>query len=52
MVTYPHDARSVLNGRVEFAFGLPNGIAISPDNTVWVADSGNNRIERFSNIQP
>jgi len=39
-------------GTEEYAFGLPNGIAISPGHTVWVADSGNNRLERFPKIQP
>ena len=39
-------------GTEEDSFGLPNGIALGPDNSLWVVDSGNNRLERFSKIQP
>ncbi len=28
-------------------FGMPSGIATSPDGSIWVADSGNSRIMQF-----
>lgn len=40
------------NNTEETILGLPNGIAIGPDHTVWIADSGNNRLVRFPQIQP
>lgn len=30
-------------------FGLPNGVAIGPDGSIFVADAGNNRILKFDN---
>src|SRR5690606_18574515 len=29
------------------SFGLPNGIAVAPDDSLWVADSGNHRVLSF-----
>ena len=29
------------------SFGLPNGIAISPDGELWIADAGNNRLAAY-----
>ncbi|HUS94254.1 MAG TPA: flippase activity-associated protein Agl23 [Patescibacteria group bacterium] len=28
-------------------FGLPNGVAVSPDGSIFVADAGNNRVLKF-----
>jgi DNA-binding beta-propeller fold protein YncE len=34
------------------AFGLPVGIVIGLDDSVWVSDAGNNRLARFAAWQP
>ena len=39
-------------GTEENSFGMPNGITIDTAGSVWIADAGNNRLVRFSNIQP
>lgn len=39
-------------GSDEDAFGLPTGLALAPDGSVWVADAGNNRLARFAALQP
>ena len=36
------------NGAADGQFRLPQGIAFAPDGTLYVDDSGNNRVERFS----
>jgi len=33
-------------------FGMPNGIAVSPEGKLWMADAGNNRIEQFTSVLP
>ncbi len=35
-------------GETETTFGLPSGIAVSPDGGIWVTDSVNQRIMRFT----
>lgn len=39
-------------GSEEDAFGLPTGLALAPDGSVWVADAGNHRLARFVALQP
>jgi sugar lactone lactonase YvrE len=34
-------------GIVEGDLGLPNGIALGPDNSLWIADTGNNRLANY-----
>jgi uncharacterized protein (TIGR03663 family) len=29
------------------SFGLPTGLALAPDGSLWVADAGNNRVEHY-----
>jgi uncharacterized protein (TIGR03663 family) len=36
------------SGTSESAFGLPDGIAFAPDGTLWVVDTGNNRLMHFA----
>ena len=35
-------------GPEEDAFGLPVGIASTPDGTIWIVDTGNNRLAKFN----
>jgi uncharacterized protein (TIGR03663 family) len=39
-------------GSESFQFGMPNGLAAAADGSLWVADSGNNRIMKFMVSQP
>jgi len=38
-------------GLDENTFGLPVGIASAADGTLWVVDSGNNRLEKFAPVK-
>jgi DNA-binding beta-propeller fold protein YncE len=38
-------------GSAESEFGLPSGITVDPLGNVWVTDSGNNRIMKFTQQQ-
>ncbi|MGH2628646.1 MAG: hypothetical protein ACRDHY_18575, partial [Anaerolineales bacterium] len=35
-------------GQAGDQFGLPSGLAFAPDGGLWVVDSGNSRLMRFS----
>ena len=39
-------------GPEDNAFGFPNGVALDSTGALWIADAGNNRLERFSLKQP
>jgi tripartite motif-containing protein 71 len=35
-------------GSGQFSFGWPMGIASNDEGVIWVADTGNNRVQRWS----
>ncbi|MEW5959131.1 MAG: hypothetical protein AB1801_15475 [Chloroflexota bacterium] len=39
-------------GSEEDAFGLPAGLALGPAGSVWVADTGNNRVAHLAAGSP
>lgn len=34
------------------SFVFPRGVAIAPDGSIWVADTGNNQIVKFDPVNP
>jgi len=39
-------------GPEDGSFGLPNGLALGPDGSLWIVDAGNNRVVKYPPIQP
>ena len=39
-------------GTEENSLAMPNGIALDPDGSIWIADAGNNRIVRYPQLRP